>query len=245
MQRLREYGIGVNRIEAVARFPMIQNLVYGVINADGVRVPMQRVSVAKANRLLAIRPTFDLIADGARLSSRGTHRRVQALVYLGWSQLELSRRLNLATNEVNRILTEPHVTGRTHRAVAALYEQLWNTEPPQDTPSQRTSVTKARALARRKGWHPALAWDDIDLDDRPAAPERVDGIDETAVLLAVAGEQVRLTPEERRAAVRQLHAAGLSDGSIAARIHCTDRTVLRIRHDELHLPANSAGTVAA
>jgi hypothetical protein len=238
VRRLREFGIGVNRIAELAQFPMIQNLVYGVRQGESGRVPMKRISITKANRILAVRPTFDLIADGARVPALGTHRRLQALVHHGWSQLELSRRLHMATNEVNRILGEPHVTGRTHRSVAAFYDEMWDVMPPRDTPAQRTSYTKTRDLARRKGWHPALAWDDIDLDDAPALPERSDDtVDDTAVELALTGSRVSLTPAERRAAVKTLHSHGLTDVDIAKRLDCADRTVLRIRQ-ELDLPSN-------
>lgn len=236
VRRLREFGIGVNRIAELAQFPMIQNLVYGVRQGERGRVPMKRISIAKANRILAVRPTFDLIADGARVPSLGTHRRLQALVHHGWSQLELSRRLSMSTNEVNRILGEVHVTGRTHRSVAAFYDEMWDVMPPRDTPAQRTSYAKARILARRKGWHPALAWDDIDLDDAPAPIAHT--ADEDAVNRAVEGDDVTLTPTQRSDAVKILHGYGLNDLEIAARLRCSDRTVLRIRLHKLGLRAN-------
>jgi hypothetical protein len=237
IEQLTEFGIGINRLGRIARFPMIQRVVYGYTDDHGCRVTMRTVAGPKARRLLAIRPTLDLIADGARIPARGTHRRLQALVAHGWSELELSRRLEVSTNEVNRILRADVVTGGTHRAVASLFDALWDVMPPTATPAERGNRVRSLNLAARKGWVPALAWDDIDLDDAPALAERGnDDVDETAVELALTGSDVTLTPAERRVAVRTLHGYGLADPEIAARLSCSDRTVLRIR-DELELPA--------
>ncbi|MDR6574321.1 plasmid maintenance system antidote protein VapI [Curtobacterium sp. 320] len=237
VQRLREYGIGVNRIGRIANFPMIGRLIYGPPTAPGQpRVPLRRIDAEKARRILAVRPTIDLIADGARIPARGTHRRLQALVAHGWSQMRLSYELGLGPNEVNRLLRTSQVSGRTHRSVAQLFDRLWQVPPPEGTTAQRTTYRRALTLARANGWVPALAWDDIDLDDAPPAVD--DLVDEAAVMRAIEGEQTDLTPKQRREAVEILHARGLNDKEIAARIHCSDRTVLRIRHDELGLTAN-------
>ncbi|PKQ33465.1 MAG: hypothetical protein CVT61_15980 [Actinobacteria bacterium HGW-Actinobacteria-11] len=57
------------------------------------------------------------------------------------------------------------------------------------------------------------------------------GIDEAAVVLAMQGEGVRLTPAERRECVLRPHRERWSDGRIAETIGCADRTVLRIREE--------------
>lgn len=237
IRQLAEFGIGINRLGRLARFPMIQRVLYGYTADNGRHVTMRFVAGAKARRLFAIRPTMDLIADGARIPARGAHRRLQALVAQGWSQLELSRRLGLSTNEANRILRSDVITKRTHRAVDDLFQSLWNVAPPSGTPAERGNRTRALTLARRHRWLPALAWDDIDLDDGPAEAERDDSADEMAVELAVAGQPVRLTQAERRLAVTELHTYGLTDPEIAERLHCSDQTVLRDRR-ELDLPSN-------
>ena len=56
-------------------------------------------------------------------------------------------------------------------------------------------------------------------------------IDEIAVELAISGEPVKLTFAERRVAVARLHAQRWGDPRIAATLHVTDRTVLRIRQE--------------
>jgi len=238
---LRQFGIGVNRIGRIADFRMISRLVYGAPPAapGRPRMPLRRIDAEKARRILAIRPTFDLIADGARVPARGTQRRLQALVAHGWTQQHLSCEAGFRPNEVHRIMQASLVTGRTHRIVEQLFDRMWQTMPPRTTTVERSNYQRAQSLARAKAWVPALAWDDIDLDDAPARVERAnDDVDESAIELAISGEGVDLTPAERRIAIRRLHADGLTDPEIAARIRCSDRTVLRIRFHEFGLPHN-------
>ena len=54
-------------------------------------------------------------------------------------------------------------------------------------------------------------------------------VDEVAVLRAMAGDRVRLTPVERLEAVRRLTARGLSAREIGERLHITPRHVCRYR----------------
>lgn len=176
----------------------------------------------------------------------GTQRRIQALMHLGWSQVELGRRLGVSQSQVSLLIRQRRsVTKNTHARVSALFEALCLQIPPATTKGQRVSVNKTRALARRNGWLPPLAWDDIDSDPDPRAqvdvnetpvaddePEEVEDapdVDEVAIELALQGHRVRLTPAERSVCVERLHAKHYSDPLIAATIGCADRTVLRIR----------------
>ncbi|WP_284761554.1 helix-turn-helix domain-containing protein [Curtobacterium sp. MEB011] len=237
--QLRAFGLGINRIADLADVRMIQRLVYGDRAEDPTagRVLPNRVAGDKARRILAVRPDFALVADLARIPSRGAQRRLQALVRQGWSLRHLAVRIGLGPSECSRILRTSHVSGRTHRKVTALFDELWDQTPPKTNRYELHAYNRAVAFATQNGWHPPLAWDDIDLDDRPAEALRSDSVDDMAVELAVAGEDVHLTPAERRLAVTELHSYGLTDPDIAARLHCSDRTVLRIR-EELDLPYN-------
>src|SRR5690606_41258136 len=71
-----------------------------------------------------------------------------------------------------------------------------------------------------------LHWDDIDHDPAPATVDLLEEfvIDEAAVTLACSGEQVKLRPQERREGIRRLHAAKLTDGQIATRLHMAPRS---------------------
>lgn len=196
-----------------------------------------------AQSILAVRPDLGALVSGALVPSRGTHRRLQALIAIGWSQAKLAARLGLLPANFGRMMHRSHVTVALHRAVATLFDELWATLPPRETHRDRIAYTRTIKLARARRWLPPLAWDDIDNDVEPPAPddEKVD-IDETAVELALAGEKVRLSIAERRECVRLLHAKRWSDSRVAETIGCADRTVQRIR-EELGLAAWEQNTL--
>ena len=101
----------------------------------------------------------------------GTRRRLQALVFNGWSVRQLAARLGR---------TQPNLRLTLHRsrrvrpdvaaAVRVLYDELWDQVPPGRDRFERRSVTMARRYARERGWVPALAWDDDEIDDPAAVP---------------------------------------------------------------------------
>lgn len=179
---------------------------------------------------------------------RGTRLRLQALCAIGYSPPELAARLGTSTAIVQRLRSgylssgryadSAHVLLRTHLAVAALYDVLW------DTPSTGKHARRLRNLAARNGWLPPLALDD-DLLDSPTVEEMdhityeshpnigknqiAEFIDEIAVEQAIAGRPVRLTRAEVTDAVRRLTAMGFSAAQIAERVGVTDRTVTRRR----------------
>lgn len=171
-----------------------------------------------------------------QVDATGTRRRIQALMCLGWSHLALERLTGIRHEVLSSQLYSPTVTRSSANRMVDLYDRLSLTTPPTTTTSERISVNRTRALARRRGWAPPLAWDDIDNDDAPAELIGEIDVDEVAVELALAGRRVRITPAERRVCVRILHSRQWSDGAIAAQLRCADKTVGRIR-DELNLPA--------
>lgn len=177
----------------------------------------------------------------AHVSPVGTQRRLQALVHRGWSQAKLAEHLGITPQRMPQIFNTTTVARTTADKVDQLFRELWHREPPQADRKDRLAYERAKRHARRRGWAGPLDWDDIDND---AGPVRRDptrsGIDETAVELAVAGTRVHLTISERREAVRILHGYGLTDPDMAKRLELSDRTILRIRLHELHLPANDS-----
>lgn len=103
----------------------------------------------------------------------GTVRRIRALHCLGWSQRALAERLGVSAGRVGHmtIAKYPRVNIDTATKVAALYEELCMTLPPETQFTRRM-----RNYARKQGWAPPLAWDDIDdPDEQPSgliAPKR-------------------------------------------------------------------------
>lgn len=129
--------------------------------------------------LLAVQPSTISEQQSGWVDATGTRRRLQALIAIGWPQRRLGRIAGLGRNSVGRLLEAPRCTAAVRAAVADMYDRLWNTTPQEDA---GYTVTKARALAARRGWLPPLAWDSIDDPDaKPyTAPERRRTHDELA-----------------------------------------------------------------
>jgi hypothetical protein len=129
-----------------------------------------------ARRIDAAAPTFANAPDGVHVPAYGVHRRIQALRALGWTGDILQPRVPVNVGSV-MLVSRVHIN--THRAVAAVYEDLaiqWG-------PSQIT-----RDRARRAGYVPPAGWDDIDTDpEPPKADAHVATVDEVE-WLASAGE---------------------------------------------------------
>lgn len=199
-----------------------------------------------AARILAV--TLDDIGDRHYVSARPTIRRLQALVCLGYTLAELARKVDANETHIQRLAGVGMYDG-VHRdldqRVRALYDDLCMTVPQPTDRYDKARAANARTLAKKRGWHPPLAWDDIDTDPNPAmvTPVRLhrpkDDIDEAVVLRRCAGET---TPEhptraEREEIVRRLHAQGRNDRQIGDTAGMPHETAQRIRSD-LGLPPN-------
>ncbi|GGV91853.1 hypothetical protein [Streptomyces massasporeus] len=150
--------------------------------------------------------------DRRRIDITGSRRRLQALRVLGHRRYDLAAELDMTPDRIKHI-TSGHtlwVTPAEAATIARLYRRL-STIPG---PSQQTAT-----LARNKGWHGPLAWDDI---DDPAAKPETGGRDDSS---ASRRRIVRADP----ARVARLTAQGLSAGQIAQEIGCHKRSVVRAR----------------
>lgn len=171
VRALMAEGVGRERIANVSGVGggSVAALLYGR-PADGQR-PSARIHRKTADKLLAV--TSEAVADGARINATGTKRRLQALIAVGWSGSELMRRLGKTETNFWYILEQPVVLSRTARAVQALYDDLWNQAPPDETPAHRAAAARSRNRARAAGWAPPMAWDDEQIDDPKARPRGV------------------------------------------------------------------------
>lgn len=100
-----------------------------------------------------------------RTPNTGAKRRIQALCAIGWTQKELAERLGFAKLTLNRLAQGHYETLLVERdkKIRRLYDEL-SAIPRFGTPEAR----KSRAWARKNGWAPPLAWDNIDdLKERP------------------------------------------------------------------------------
>jgi hypothetical protein len=109
------------------------------------------------------------------VDATGTHRRIRALMRNGWSLGRLSEKLGCDRQVLRKKLHDrERVLGATARAVRELYDDLWNTPPPEGNRAERRAATMARRYAEERGWVPPGAWDDGPgphyIDDPVAVP---------------------------------------------------------------------------
>jgi hypothetical protein len=150
---LAEFGIGYKRVAKLAGVSITaaRSIIWGRQD-PGPRygeLP-KRVKRENAERLLSVKPTIDALAGGALIPARGTHRRVQALVARGWSQSQVSKRLGMERANFWVMMQQSMVSVRRHREVAALFEQLWNVAPPQNTHAEKVAYSRSLHYAQAR-----------------------------------------------------------------------------------------------
>lgn len=165
------------------------------------------------------------------VSRVGTTRRLQALLYMGWGYAQMRDHSGIPNPAALVHQQGRWVTRSTHDIVARMYDELAMRPGPS---------RKAATWARKLGYAPPLAWDDIDNDPAPLldAEPSDELLDEIAVLRRVEGDRtVQLARAERLEVVRRLHARGLLDTEIQriSGIHADQ--VVRDRR-ALGLPSN-------
>lgn len=165
-------------------------------------------------RILAVR--IDQIAETTEPARKtpaepfvprtGTVRRIQALLWMGWTHEDMLQRCGVRTS-VALAQQGRWVTRTKHDKVARLFDELWD----RPGPSERT-----RERARRRGYHGPLAWDDIDHDLEPlvdmlAVEAEGEYLDEVAIQRRMDGDKsVALTVEEKTELRRRWLASGRS-----------------------------------
>lgn len=222
----------VSRITGVSA-TTLATLLYGRHDRRGGAIP-KTIGTEQSNKILAFLPDPFLLSDRARVDATGTHRRVQALVCLGWSLSKIGSEVTVAPNNFWKMMHADQVRAATARAVRDLYEQLWNTAPPATNQRERISVSRSKRYAADRGWLPPLAWDDDTIDDptaeRMTITDRGTELDEIAIERAMGGDPPAwLSKHDRAEAVRRLTADGMSAQLIAERMRITSRTVTRRR----------------
>lgn len=191
-----------------------------------------------ARRLAAVTPhlIFATADPAQNVPIYATRRRVQALHRIGWRTKDIDNALGRQLVQGN-LYRGQWVYARTHRAIAAVYDQLHMTPG-----SSQRSINHAI----KNGFASPLAWDDI---DDPDAQPRVDAepeqaaepmnpcdpdthIDHIALERALKGDAVTLTRVERHRAIVIGTGRGNSVFELATLLRTTTRTVER--HRALH-----------
>jgi hypothetical protein len=177
IRMLMSYGIGWQRVCKLAGVSngCVSRILYGAPHEGGPRT--RRVRTATADKITAVKPTFDQLAGNARVDGTGTRRRLQALIANGWPQNQLGAAMGIRHHRlIWDHVRQDVVAADTARRVRALYDELWNVDPLTRGVSQRFAC-EARQRAEGYGWVPPGAWDDDYIDSPAATPdlgERVD-----------------------------------------------------------------------
>lgn len=109
------------------------------------------------------------------VEATGTVRRLQALLALGHSSLEIAAAVGRGEAWPQSVLRATTVSSTTAGAMERVYEELCMTVP------QGPLAARLRTLYRQRGYLPPLAWDDIDNDPQPNLGGEDDLVDEVVV----------------------------------------------------------------
>ncbi|MFD9070569.1 helix-turn-helix domain-containing protein [Streptomyces lasiicapitis] len=210
---LREAGHSLPAIQQMARVSAatIARVLY-----DGVNPRAERIRTEVARRILDLPVETAPTTPNTIVDGTGTRRRIQALVWMGWTYTKLGPHLGIHPRRLTDLARAEHVTAATAQKIANAYRVIQTWQPGHHG-VPKASLTMARNIAIHEGWHGPLAWDDI---DNPAAkPETAQGRHRPGL--------ARPDVDPRR--VIRLTTEGLSAAEIAARLGCHKRTVVRAR----------------
>jgi transcriptional regulator with XRE-family HTH domain len=163
-------GLGRRRIAELAGLDpsVIRRLEYG--DPSRGKPPTGQIRPLTAERLLKVTASPESLAGAAIVDATGSHRRIQALVAVGWSQRRLSERLGVSAANMASFMRRPRILASRARAIRDLYDELWNTEPQCRSTQERLAVTRAREFAAARGWAKPMQWDDDEIDNPAAQP---------------------------------------------------------------------------
>ncbi|MFB9777297.1 hypothetical protein [Brevibacterium otitidis] len=195
LRNLSAQGMGWKQVSKIAGIPAstLTHLLWGKYPHEpdhpDHRPPRRQIYKTTAQKILAV--TLKPAANTA-VDATGARRRVQALVYVGWSLRQIADQVGVDRQRIDRLArnTTETTSVETRDLIAGFFTRAWQA-PDDQVPA--ASVTRAKRLARQRGWLPALAWDDIDdPDEQPdvsalrigdsTITERIDDLAELARL---------------------------------------------------------------
>lgn len=169
VEALQAQGMGWKRI--AARAGINDSVMWKLIYGDPSRnmAPSKRIRPTTEAAILGA--TLDL-ADRIGIPGTGTRRRLQGLVAVGWSQSKIAVRLGMTAANFGKVIHGPgHVRVATAKAVAQLYDELWNTQPPRAGHRDKIAYSRSVRYATLAGWVTPMAWDDDAIDNPDALPD--------------------------------------------------------------------------
>jgi hypothetical protein len=165
-----------------------------VIRGDIKRINPERAALARSLR--TYRPT-----DTSHVNPLGARRRLQALHALGYTWRALAVETGYSLTGLKAVIYSqfPVMEAANDQAIRDTYDRLSMILPTSDNQHVRSGIGAARNNARRRGWLPPLAWDDIDdPTEHPGMTDCHDLPDPVVVERILAGDwRLRATPAER------------------------------------------------
>jgi hypothetical protein len=207
VEQLQAAGMGWKTVAQAAGVAesTLCHVLYGRRRNGRNEPPARRMNPEAARKLLAVPlPTVEQLPGGVVVPAVGTQRRLQALACLGWSIGRLAAEGSLDRQRLDRAMRGQDVVVSTVRAVAVVYDRLWDQRPTAEDRFEQGGITRTINAAKRAGWVPPAAWDDDTIDDPTAVPFQDDVVedlvDELAVDAVLDGHRMRL---DRRDAARR------------------------------------------
>lgn len=189
----------------------LRHLMYGTRGQRG-----EKVTRELGEMLLGYWPALSDFPDSASVDSLGTRRRVEALAVVGWPKAALAERLGRPERAFAASCQSARVSAGMAKAVARLYDELWN-QRPEDHGVHSWVADRCRRAAVRDGVAGPLAWDDERIDDPRAVPQveadedlGEEFVDEAAVRRYLNTPGAQVTDAERLAAIVEAARRGLS-----------------------------------
>lgn len=130
--------------------------------------PTVQCEIAAA--ILAIRPPTEPLPDTHRMPSAGAQRRIAALMHQGFGLQSQAEHLGFTKHVLWGLMRRDSTTGRTHQAVACMYDKLHQADPA-DYGIVPLVSCRAKSFAVRNGYAPAMCWDPDTIDNPDAFPE--------------------------------------------------------------------------
>lgn len=236
---LMKAGWGLKQIAAQAdvAYSPLSYLIYGrpesVQNDAPYKKPKRVTKILRetAQKVLALHYAVEKSSPGTLVSARGTHRPIQALMRIGYSQAFIAKEAGWTAPNFSQIMRRDMVTADTHRQIAELYAKYENTPRSADGGYIAASISRAMSHAVRNRYVPPAGWDDIDNDAKPAQVDREPVIDEVKFDLLLSGTPIELNKVERRALIPQLVKQGISRTCIAELTGLDPKTISRISQE--------------
>jgi transcriptional regulator with XRE-family HTH domain len=172
VRQLRDAGMSLRRVCEVSGVApaTLDRLLFGQPSKG--QAPSKRIDRVTADALLTVTLDPGAVIWGRRVLAIGSARRLQALQERCWSLSSLASRLPrkrlalIAISGGRRRM----VDRSTAEAIKAVYGELWDQLPLEETRGQKIAATMARNRARAAGWPPPAAWDDESIDDPEGMP---------------------------------------------------------------------------